>query len=42
MSSASTGRWNDGAGDLVNAPAIMSLQWLAVHRERLRAAAGAT
>jgi ADP-ribose pyrophosphatase len=29
-------------GDLVNAPAIVSLQWLAVHRERLRAAAGAS
>jgi len=28
------------AGDLVNAPAIISLQWLAMHRHRLRAAAG--
>jgi ADP-ribose pyrophosphatase len=28
------------AGDLVNAPAIISLQWLAAHREGLRAAAG--
>jgi hypothetical protein len=30
------------AGDLVNAPAIISLQWLAVHRDRLRKAAGVT
>jgi ADP-ribose pyrophosphatase len=29
-------------GDLVNAPAIVSLQWLAVHRDRLRKAAGAS
>jgi nudix-type nucleoside diphosphatase (YffH/AdpP family) len=28
-------------GDLVNAPAIMSMQWLATNRDRLRAAAGA-
>jgi len=28
-----------GSGDLVNAPAIISMQWLAAHRDRLRAAA---
>jgi nudix-type nucleoside diphosphatase (YffH/AdpP family) len=28
-------------GDLVNAPAIVTMQWLAVHRDRLRAEAGA-
>ncbi len=28
-------------GDLVNAPAILSIQWLAANRDRLRAAAGA-
>jgi nudix-type nucleoside diphosphatase (YffH/AdpP family) len=28
------------AGDLVNAPAIISLQWLAMHRAQLRVAAG--
>jgi ADP-ribose pyrophosphatase len=30
------------AGDLVNAPTILSLQWLAMHRERLRGAAAAS
>lgn len=28
-------------GDIVNAPAIITLQWLSVHRDRLREAAGA-
>jgi ADP-ribose pyrophosphatase len=35
MSSASTRRWTlMEAGDLVNAPTIISLQWLAAHRDR--------